>query len=98
MSVKAVVKLRAHKGKGVALLAALTRPLEATRANPDCLAAGLFMGAQSPDELVMLEDWVSVEAHQRHLESLEAGATMDEVNELLAAPLQVEHFKRIEGE
>jgi quinol monooxygenase YgiN len=95
MSVKALIKLKAQKGKGVALLSALTQPLAASRANPDCREAGLFMGAESPDELVLIEEWASVEAHRKHLLELEAGATMAEVNELLAAPLGVHHYSRI---
>jgi len=95
MSVKALIKLKAQKGKGVALLAALTQPLAASREKPDCQEARLFMGAESPDELVLIEEWASVEAHRKHLLELEAGNIMAEVNELLAAPLEVLHYSRI---
>ena len=98
MSVKAVVTLRAHKGKGVALLAALTMPLEATRGTDQCLDAGLFMGAQSPDELVLLEEWTSIEAHRSHMEALKSGGTMDEVTPLLSAEPEVAHYKKIEAD
>ena len=94
MGVKAVVTFRAHKGKGVALLAALTLPLEATRGNSDCLDAGLFMGAQSPDELVLLDEWEGQESHVAHMAALEKEGALEEVTPLLEEPPQTTYYQK----
>ncbi len=62
MQTVAVTKLRARAGKGVGLLVALSGPLEETRSHQECISAGLFISADNPEDVVLLEEWSSREA------------------------------------
>lgn len=94
MSVLAVVKLKAHKGKGVALLAALTVPLERAAAHDGCHGSHLYMGAQSPDELVLLDEWQDEDSHVKHMQALKQEGALEEVEPLLAEPPRTSYYKK----
>jgi quinol monooxygenase YgiN len=95
MYVAAVVKVRAQKGKGVGLLAVLSQPLVEIRRSADCLSAQLYMGAESPDELVLLGEWTSAEAHKRQFEALNASGAFDEAQPILAGPMETTYYTRL---
>lgn len=94
MSVLAVVRLKAHKGKGVALLAALTVPLERATSHAGCGSSSLYMGAQSPDELVLLDEWESQESHVAHMVALEKEGALEEVTPLLEEPPRTTYYQK----
>jgi quinol monooxygenase YgiN len=95
MSVMAVVKLKAQKGKGVGLLAVLSQPLVEIRGGSGCLGARLYMGAESPDELVLLGEWTSVEAHKKQFEALTASGALEEAQPILAGPPETTYYTRL---
>ena len=94
MSVLAVVRLKAHKGKGVALLAALTVPLDRAASHDGCHGSHLYMGAQSPDELVLLDEWEDQGSHAAHLATLQSEGAMEEVETLLAEPPETTYYQK----
>ena len=94
MSVLAVVKLKAHKGKGVALLAVLTVPLERAASHAGCHGSHLYMGAQSPDELILLDEWEDKDSHVAHMDALKKEGALDEVEPLLAEPPQTTYYQK----
>jgi quinol monooxygenase YgiN len=57
MSVTAIVKLTSLPGQRDALVSAMAPAVEATRAQPACLAADLLAGIENPDELMLVEHW-----------------------------------------
>lgn len=95
MSVTAVVKVKAQKGRGVGLLAVLSQPLVEIRSSAECLSARLYMGAESPDELVLLGEWTSAEAHKKQFEALTAGGAFEEAQPILAGPMETTYYTRL---
>ena len=95
MSVTVVVKLKAQKGKGVGLLAVFSQPLVEIRSSSDCLSAQLYMGAESPDELVLLGEWTSAEAHKKQFEALNASGAFEEAQPILAGPMETTYYTRL---
>jgi len=95
MSVTVKVSLKAQKGKGVGLLAVLSQPLLEIRSSSDCLGAQLYMGAESPDELVLLGEWTSVEAHKKQFETLTASGALEEAQPILAGPPETTYYSQL---
>ncbi len=83
MSVMAIVRLNAHPGKGGAICDMLNRGmLEATRGAEGLLGLQLLVGEPDRDAVVVMEEWESVEAHTRYVDSL--GDSFDALMELVA--------------
>ena len=92
MSVLAVIHVQAQLGKGAALAKALERPMGITKDNPDCPSIELFTSVEDPDRLVLIEQWSSEEAHQRHVETLIANGDLAAADALYASPPQSIHY------
>ena len=66
MSVTLLVRISGKPGHGGAL-AGLLRPVPADNDVAGCLGIEVFASTADPDELLILERWSSVEAHQTFL-------------------------------
>jgi len=98
MNIVAVTRLKARPGKGVGLLVALSGPLEETRSNQDCLDAGLFISADNPQDVVLLEEWSSREAQAKHASVLQEDGSLRPATELLDVPPDTRHYRALEDE
>lgn len=94
MSVIAVVRLNAHPGKGGAICEMLNGGmLEATRGAEGLVGLELFVGESNPDAVLVMEEWTSVDAHARYVESL--GDSFDALMELVAER-DAHHYQAID--
>ena len=83
MSVFAVVRLNTHPGKGGAIRDMLNGGmLEVARGDEGVIKLELFVSDDDPDKIVVLEEWTSVEAHDRYLDSM--GESFEALMELVA--------------
>jgi quinol monooxygenase YgiN len=98
MSVLAVVRLDAHRGKGRALCDMLTAgPLASARQAEGCEGVDLFVGVENPDATVVMEKWASIEAHQTYF----AGMVGDKTGETMMALIanrDARYFQEVEGD
>jgi len=85
MSVIAVIRMHCHAGKGGTLEEALAKPIAVTKENPDCPSIELFVSTDSPDELLLIEEWSSEAAHHKHVENLNAEGMLDAANSAMAS-------------
>ena len=83
MSVMAIVRLNAHPGKGSEIRDLLNAGMsESTQKADGLLGLEIFVGDHNPDSILILEEWTSVEAHTRYVDSL--GNAFDELMKLVA--------------
>ncbi|NCF20687.1 MAG: hypothetical protein GWP63_20845 [Haliea sp.] len=93
MSVTAIVKLTSLPGQRDALVSAMAPAVEATRAQPACLAADLLAGIENPDELMLVEHWTSVVAHEKFIDGMIADGGLGDIMPLLAGELESSHYR-----
>ena len=95
MSVMAVVRLNAHPGKGGAIREMLNDGgmLETARRAEGCVKLEVFVGEGNPDAIAVLEEWTSIEAHDRYLETV--GDSFDALMELVAER-DAHHYQAID--
>jgi quinol monooxygenase YgiN len=70
MTVLALIKLTAKKGQEDALDVAMQEPIAATRANPECSRMQLFANTEEPTNFLLVEEWTTIAAHERHVDDL----------------------------
>ena len=96
MGVTAIIRLKAKSGQGEALLKAFAGPLEQVRQHPTCFYASMFVSADNPDELLLLEEWEFVESHQEYVAEMRAGGVMDAIMEFMSGAPETTYFQGIE--
>jgi quinol monooxygenase YgiN len=62
-----VVHMLFERGKSDEAAAALAESIEASHDEPGCLLAALHRDLADPDVLVVIERWVSKDAHDAHM-------------------------------
>ncbi len=70
MTVTAIIHTRAKPGQGAALRDAFIAGIPHARADADCQGIDILVNAEDPDHIVLIEKWISVEAHGRYFEEL----------------------------
>jgi quinol monooxygenase YgiN len=95
MSVTVVTRYEAKSGKGMALLAAMSKPLELIRSKADCRSAEVFISAEITEKVLLLEEWGSAEAYEQCVGELD-GEPLAEVKELLEASPTTAHYGPVE--
>ncbi len=94
MSIFAVVRLHAHPGKGGAVRDMLNEGmLDVARGDEGCVKLELFVSDGDPDQIAVLEEWTSIEAHTRYLDTI--GDTFDALMELVA-DREARHYTAID--
>ena len=95
MSVVAIIRIVAKPGQADALVTAMGEPVRLTQENPECSLAELYRSTARPDELVLIEEWTSIAAHQAHFDKLGASGAVTECAQLWAAPPASVHYEAI---
>ena len=93
MSVTAIVKLTALPGQRDTLATAMAPSVEATRAQQACLAVDLLAGIEKPDDLILVEHWTSVEAHENFIGGMIEDGKLDDILPLLAGDIETSHYR-----
>ncbi len=90
---KVTLLFRCQPGKGRDLLDALSSALVETRAYDGCVSVETFVDADSPDTVMLLEEWESRGHNERYMGwRLETGL-VEMLTPLLAAPLEVRYLE-----
>ena len=63
-----VVHMLIQKGRTEEAISAFAPAIESSHAEPGCSLCALHRDVHDPDTLVLIEQWESREAHDRHLE------------------------------
>ncbi len=63
-----VVHMLIQRGRTEEAIAAFAPAVEASHEEPGCSLCALHRDAHDPDTLVLIEQWESCEAHDRHFE------------------------------
>ena len=94
MSVIQLVRMEAASGKATALLALLQQGRDSTLTVEGCEAFDVYQGRDDPHQLLMIERWVSVEAHQVHFEkNVIATGVLDRCMALMTRPPELAYYR-----
>ena len=92
MSITACVRLTAKPGRRDELLELMTDAIAATRSHPLCDTVEIVKGIEGVDDVLLIEQWPSVEDHLSFInEYVEAGGLTD-ILEILAADIETLHY------
>lgn len=78
MSITLLVRISGKPGHGPELTR-LLRPLPADNDIEGCSGWDVFVNANSPDEILLVERWSSVDAHQKFITAAAAAGGLNEV-------------------
>ncbi len=92
MSVTAIIKLTAKPGRRDVLEKALEPAVAATGNHPLCIAIELLTCVEKDDELLLVERWTPVQAHQEYISGVIAEGGLNELVELLATDMETLHY------
>jgi quinol monooxygenase YgiN len=93
MSVIQVVQMEAARGQPGKLLALLQQGRDFTLTVDGCEAFDIYQGKDDPHQLLMIERWVSLEAHQDHFQkNVMATGLFDQCTALMAGPPQLAYY------
>ncbi len=93
MSVLAIVKLTAKPGLRDSLWEVMGPAVAATREQPACTYVDLLCGIENVDEILLVERWQSVQAHENFITGVIASGGLDEIIGLLAADIETSHYR-----
>lgn len=79
-----VVHLLIQKGRTEEAVAAFAPAIESSQDEPGCMLSALHRDVHDPDALVLIEQWESQEAHERHLEQEHVQKLTETVSPLVA--------------
>ena len=93
MSVIQLVRMEAAPGKPAELLALLQQGRAFTLRVDGCEAFDIYQGKDDPHQLLMVERWVSQEAHHVHFErNVMATGLLDRCVALMTGPPQLTYY------
>lgn len=95
MSIVALIKLTAKPGKRQELLNKMTDAITATRAQPLCTGVELMGGIEDSNELLLIEQWPTVEAHENFINGVIEQGGLETIIDLLAKDIETTHFDSI---
>lgn len=78
MSVTLLVRIAGKEGHGKDLTQ-LLRPMPAVNDIEGCLGMDVFVNANNPDDVLVLEYWSSVQAHKTFISELSNAGGLDEM-------------------
>jgi len=89
MSVTVIVNFRAAKGKADALLPLLQLGRDFSLKAEGCEAFSLYQDQEDPHTFVMVQRWISGQAHHAHFQTnVKASGHLDKILPLLARPIE----------
>ena len=93
VSVIQLVRMEAASGKADELLRLLQQGRDFTLTVDGCEAFDLYQGKDDPHQLLMIERWVSIDAHQVHFEkNVMATGLLDRCTALMTGPPQFTYY------
>ena len=93
MSVIQVVRMEATRGKAAELLALLQQGRDFTLTVDGCEAFDVYQSKDDPHQLLMVERWVSVDAHRIHFETnVMATGLLDRCQALMTGEPQLAYY------
>jgi quinol monooxygenase YgiN len=94
MAVRLIVTFTALPGKGAEMAAAFTARAQEVQQEPGCEQYEMFVGAQSPDSVVLLERWATAADLDVHAEAMRASSAPSPIAAFRAdVPPSVERFE-----
>jgi quinol monooxygenase YgiN len=78
MNITLLVRIAGKKGHGKDLTQ-LIRPMPEDNNVEGCLGMDVFMNASNPDDILLLERWSSVQAHQKFISGIRDAGGLDEM-------------------
>lgn len=94
MSVTLINKFTGHPGKGDDVLAWLAPAAKGFPSAPGCDSAYVMRNTENPDEIISVEVWDSIEAHQTFMKSMQEGGMEDAMKTLASQP-EGEYFATV---
>lgn len=95
-TVHVTARMCARPDKRDSLLRELTALLGPTRGEPGCLRYELYQCTGSPDEFIFIEQWQTAADLERHLRRPHVQAFIEASALLLAEPMQIAQWQRID--
>ena len=93
MRVVQIVRMEAAPGKAAQLLVLLQQGRDFTLKVDGCEAFDVYQAKDDPHQLLMVERWASVEAHQTHFEkNVKATGLLDRCVALMREPPQLAYY------
>ena len=93
MSVIQFVRMEAAEGKSAELLALLQQGRDFTLTVDGCEGFDVYQGKDDRHQLLMVERWVSLEAHQVHFQkNVMASGLLDRCVALMTGPPQLAYY------
>jgi quinol monooxygenase YgiN len=90
-----VVHFHAKAGHGAELRDHIVPAIPKLSDLEGCFGGSLYYDIDSPDLIVLIEHWVSVEAHKAYIHRIETDGTMDALNPLLDRPPQRRYLSKL---
>jgi len=92
MSVTVIVRLTAKSGRLDELLSNMEPAVAATRAQLACESVDLLRGVENTREILLLECWPTVEAHEDFINGVIEAGGLDDIMPLLDGPIDTRHY------
>lgn len=92
MSVTAYVRLAALPGRRSELLDVMADAIAATRAQPACQRLEVMLGIDREDDVLLVEEWATVEDHIRFITGVIEAGGLQTIQELLAEEIETFHY------
>jgi quinol monooxygenase YgiN len=93
--IQVVAQIFAQAEQEARLKALLLELVEPTRKEAGCLSYQLWQSPVAPTEFVFVEEWVSLEAMEAHLDSPHVQQALLEGAQFFAAPLEIRYYRRL---
>ncbi len=88
--------IEVQPGKEEELVAAMTAVVGPTRAEEGCLEYHLYRSPEVPTRFLMIERWASPQALAAHLETPHIKALFAQAPQIVAAPVAISSWTRVE--
>jgi quinol monooxygenase YgiN len=90
-----ITTMRAVPGSSIQLVADLKKGLQTARAFPGCLSMELYVSESNSDEIFLVEQWKSKNAHAKYAAKIGASGLLDEYMLMMIAPMEERWVRHI---
>lgn len=94
-SLTVIARMTSKPGKEEELREALEALIEPTLKEEGCINYELHQGVEDPSVFIFYENWASQELHAKHMNSIHLNEFKAKMDNLLAAPLQLDLVRQI---
>lgn len=93
MTITAQVRLTAKPGRREELLEIMVDAIAATRAQPLCSSVEVMKGIEGEDDILLIEQWPSVEDHQHFINGVIEAGGLAPILDILAKDIETLHYR-----